>query len=66
MLKEVKRKVKVLKESLDSILKEYKERNITNLKALEKFNWATDDFELQLVKIAETYNIDNFERKHTI
>ncbi len=66
MLKELRVKVKILKESLDYLMKDYKERNLTNLRVLEKLNYACDDFELQLLDIARNNNIDNFERKHTI
>ena len=66
MIKQIREKTAVLKESLDCLLKDYKNRNLTNLRVLEKLNWATDDFEQELLKIARKNNIDCFDIKHTI
>jgi len=66
MIKQVREKIAVLKESLNCLLKDYKDRNLTNIKILEKLNWACDDFEQELLKIARKNNIDNFDLKHTI
>ena len=66
MLKTIREKIAVLKESLDCILKDYRDRNITNLKLLTMLNFACDDFEVELLKIARKHNIDCFDIKHTV
>ena len=61
----IREKVHVLKETLDMILKDHKNKKLTDLEVLTDMNYACDDFETDLLHIAINYNIA-FDIKHTI